>query len=149
MPVSQIIQAVAHQGGGSHAPGGTGSSGTAVYNGVPYILTPKVNGNTNIGVALPGDVISWTIDSAPSQAGHTIVWWVDAFAVPANTFVENPSYFYDSTTYPAAGSVVLDGNGSASWSLTVANPVPTHALFRLYIGDGIYAGFLTHGYIGV
>lgn len=122
-----------------------GAPGIIVHNGVPYTLTPSTNGIGNPYFALPGNQITWTIDSAPSQAGNTIIWWVDANSVPVSTWVENPSYLGNAN----AGSVTLDANGSATWSLTVVNPRPTSNLFRLYIGDTLYNGFLTHGWIGM
>lgn len=118
---------------------------STVHNGVTYTLTPKVNGDANDSSANPGDVISWTIDSASSEAGKTIIWWIDGFAVPANDFVENPSYSGNS----GAGSVTLDSNGSATWSLTVVAVPPTHASFRLYISETLYQGWLTHTYVSV
>ena len=153
MPVTQILSVVGRSagggggGGGGPAQGGDGSpmtAGNPYGGGVGYTITPSTNGVGNPGTAYPGDVITWTISSNASQAGKTILWWVDNNAVPVTNWVENPSW----TSYSNAGSVVLDGNGSASFSLTVvANP--THGLFRLYFSEYIYQGFVTHGYIGV
>lgn len=138
------ISAQGGGGGGGPAPGGDGSQGSAFNNGATYYLTPSTNGIGNPGTAFPGDIITWTINSAPSQAGRTIIWWVDNNDVPYTNWVESP-YF---NMYANAGSVVLDGSGSASWSLTVVQN-PAHGLFRLYISDSLYQGWLTHGYIAV
>jgi hypothetical protein len=127
------------------AQGGDGSAYSVDNNGATYTLTPTVNGMGNSGTANPGDVITWTITSAASQSGRTIIWWVDNNNVPVNTWVEQP--YLNGTDN--AGSVILDGNGTGSFSLTVANPVPIHNLFRMYISDQLYNGWLTHGYIGV
>lgn len=145
MPVTQIIAVVGRSaGGGGPAPGGDGSPGSTFNNGATYTLTPSTNGIGSPGTAYPGDVITWTITSDLSQSGRTIIWWVDNNDVPVGNWVENPYY----STYNNAGSLVLDGNGTGQFSLTVvANP--THGLFRMYISDVLYGGWLTHGFIGV
>lgn len=134
----------AASGGGGPPPNGDGAPNSTNNNGAFYTLTPSTNGIGNPGTAYPGDVITWTITSDASQAGRTIIWWVDNDAVPVSNWYENPNY---NGTYNA-GSLVLDGNGTGSFSLTVvANP--THGLFRMYISDALYQGWLTHGFIAV
>lgn len=128
--------------GGSQGPasGGTGSPESSNYNGTIFTLTPSTNGIGNPGTAYPGDVITWVIQANNGNFnGSTMWWWVDYDAVPAGTWVENTNN----------GTVVLDGSGRATFTRTVANPVPVHNLFRMYVGFGLYQGFVTHGYIGV
>lgn len=120
--------------------GGDGSAGSGQWNGITYTLTPSTNGSGTPGTANPGDVVTWSITSNPDDtSGRTMHWWVDNNAVPSNTWVENTNN----------GTVTLDGSGNASFSLTVVSSVPTHALFRMYVGMSLYNGFVTHGYIGV
>lgn len=148
MPITQVLltatTAGGGGGGGDPTPGGDGSQGSTFNNGATYFLTPSTNGIGNPGTAYPGDVITWTINSDASQAGREIIWWVDNDSVPVSNWVENPNYNGTGN----AGSVVLDGGGNASFSLTVVQN-PTHGLFRLYISNSLYQGWLTHGYIGV
>lgn len=147
MPITQILLTATTaqgQGGGGPTPGGDGTQGSTFNNGATYFLTPSTNGIGNPGTAYPGDVITWTINSDASQAGREIIWWVDNNDVPASNWVETTNY----NGYANAGSVILDGNGSASFSLTVVQN-PTHGLFRMYISDVLYGGWLTHGFIGV
>lgn len=149
MPVTQILTVVGRSaggGGGGPAAGGDGSPMTASNpsTGVSYTITPSTNGAGNPGTAYPGDVITWTITSQASEAGKTLIWWVDNNTVPVSNWVENPNY---NGTYNA-GSVVLDANGSASFSLTVVSN-PSHNLFRMYFSESLYSGWITHGYIGV
>jgi hypothetical protein len=66
-------------------------------------------------------------------------WWVDNDAVPSSTWVENSNN----------GTVTLDGNGTGSFTRTVVSNVPSHGLFRMYVGMSLYQGFVTHGDIGV
>lgn len=129
------------QGGGGTPVDYDGSDGTVTHNNVLYTLTPTVAGGSVAGVTVgPNTTITWTITSDSSQAGHTIIWWVDNNAVPVNTWVENPYYGGNAN----AGSVTLDGNGSASWSLTIVGSPPVHNSFRMYISEGLYQGWLTH-----
>lgn len=120
-------------------PGGTGTPEAQSWNGILYTLTPSTNGSGNPGSANPGDVITWTITSSAGAAGITVYWWVDNNAVPANTWVENSNN----------GTVTLDSNGTGTFTRTVVSSVPTHNLFRMYVGMALYQGFVTHGYIGV
>ena len=126
-------------GGGGGTPSGDGSPGSGSNNGISYTLTPSTNGIGNPGTAYPGDTITWTITSSASAAGLTIYWWVDFDAVPSSNWVENSNN----------GTVTLDGNGSGTFTRTVISGVPSHGLFRMYIGLSLYQGFLTHGNIGV
>lgn len=144
--ISAVIGAVANSGsgggGGSPASGGTGSPGTGYLNGYSghlVTLTPSTNGIGNPGTAYPGDVITWNITSDSSLSGVTVYWWVDNDNVPPITWTSGGN----------DGTVVLDGNGNGFFSKTVVSSPPVHNLFRMYIGTGLYAGTITHGYIGV
>lgn len=124
---------------GGPMPGGDGSPGSGSWAGTNFTLTPSTNGVGNPGTAYSADVITWTIQANNSNYnGQTMYWWVDNNAVPASNWVENSN----------DGTVVLDSNGSATFSRTVVTN-PTHGLFRMYVGFGLYQGFVTHGYIGV
>ena len=145
MNLSQVILASTSTsttgggGGGGSAPNGTGSPGTGTWNGITYTVTPSTNGSGNPGTANPGDTITWTITSNASASGITMYWWVDNDAVPSSTWVENSNN----------GTVTLDGNGTGSFTRTVVSNVPSHGLFRMYVGMSLYQGFVTHGDIGV
>lgn len=144
MAITQsVIASVTGSGegaGGGPAQGGDGSPGSGTYLSTNFTLTPHTNGIGNPGTAYPGDTITWTIQADNSAYnGSTMYYWVDWNAVPANTWVSGGN----------DGTVVLDNNGTATFSRTVANPVPVHNLFRMYVGFGLYQGFVTHGYIGV
>jgi hypothetical protein len=145
MPITQILLTAASQGGGGGFTG-DGSPMTAgnPFTGVSYTITPSTNGIGSPGTAYPGNIITWDITSQPSESGKTIIWWVDNNALPVTNWVGNPNYNGNQN----AGSVVLDGNGSASVSLEVVGN-PTFGTFRLYFSETLYQGWITHGYIAI
>ena len=119
------------------ATGGTGTPGTGAIQAQLMTLTPSTNGTGTPGTAYPGDTITWNITSNPFGAGLDVYWWVDYDAAPASTWVQGTNN----------GHLVLDSNGSGSFSLTVAQSAGVQ--FRMYIGHSLYQGTCTHGYIGV
>lgn len=121
------------------AQGGTGTPQSYSVNGFTYTLTPTTNGIGNPGTAYPNDTITWTVTTSPADAGRLLYIWVDNAVVPASDFVENVDN----------GTITLDGSGSGTFSLTVVASPSVHNLFRMYVGYGLYQGFLTHGEIGI
>ena len=117
------------------ATGGTGTAAT--LNG--FTITPSIAGRVDASTAYVGDVITWTITSNAGWGGYLINWWVDNNTVPASTWAENTNN----------GSLSLDGNGTGTFTRTVAQNV--HAQFRMLIGHDLYQGgsYPMHGYIGV
>lgn len=126
-------------GGGGASTGGTGSPETITINGIQYTLTPSTNGIGNPGTAYPNDTITWTVTTSPADIGRTLYIWVDNEAVPISTWVENSNN----------GTITLDSSGTGTFTRTVVGNPPTHNLFRMYVGFGLYQGFVTHGFIGV
>lgn len=118
----------------------TGGTGAAASSANGFTVTPSIAGRSDASTAYAGDTITWTITSNPGWGGYTMYYWVDGGALPGNTFVENSI---------DGGPISLDGNGSATFTRTVAQNV--NMQFRMFIGHTLYQGgdYPFHGYIGV